>query len=41
MGKEVEEAKDQYKDNNSVYLEDELGDIFWDFFCLTYSLQNE
>jgi NTP pyrophosphatase (non-canonical NTP hydrolase) len=41
LRKEVEETKEQYKDNNSVYLEDELGDIFWDFFCLSYSLQNE
>ena len=26
---EVDEALEEYKKNNSVYLEDELGDVFW------------
>lgn len=27
----TEESLDEYKKNNKVYLEDELGDIFWDY----------
>ncbi len=36
---EIEEMKDEIKLNNSVYLEDELGDVFWDYVCLLHSLQ--
>ena len=38
---EVKEAKDEIKRNNSVYLEDELGDIFWTYMRLLYSLEKE
>lgn len=39
--KEIQEAKAEVKENNSVYLEDELWDIFWDFLCLVETLKNE
>lgn len=39
--KEIQEAKDEVKENNSVYLEDELGDIFWDYLCLIETLKRE
>lgn len=38
---EIKEAKDENKKNNSVYLEDELWDIFWDYMCLLASLERE
>ena len=38
---ELEEAKEEIKQNNSVYLEDELGDVFWDMMCLLTSLEQE
>lgn len=38
---EFEEMKVEIKKNNSVYLEDELWDIFWDFMCLLSSLKQE
>ena len=38
---EFEEVEEQLKDNNSVYLEDELWDVFWDYMCLLYSLKSE
>ncbi len=28
---EIKEALIEYKENNKIYLEDELGDIFWDW----------
>lgn len=36
---ELSEAKEEIKLDNSVYLEDELWDIFWDYLCLLQSLQ--
>lgn len=38
--KEIEEAKQELNTNN-VYLEDELGDILWDYLCLLNSLKFE
>jgi NTP pyrophosphatase (non-canonical NTP hydrolase) len=38
---ELEEAKEEYKENNSIYLEDELWDVLWTYLCLLYSLENE
>jgi NTP pyrophosphatase (non-canonical NTP hydrolase) len=38
---ELQEAKEEYKDNNSVYLEDELWDVFWTYLCLLNSLESE
>jgi len=31
---EIEEMEKEFKINNSVYLEDELWDIFWDYMCI-------
>ena len=41
MIEEVEEAFDEIKEKNSIYLEDELWDVFWDYCCLLQSLQKE
>lgn len=38
---ELEEVEEQLKDNNSVYLEDELWDLFWVYLCFLYSLKSE
>ncbi len=38
---ELKEAKDEIKPNNTVYLEDELWDVFWDYMCLLNSLEQE
>jgi len=38
---ELEEVKCEIKKNNSVYLEDELGDILWNYFCLIHSLKED
>ena len=38
---EIDEAKQEIRENNSVYLEDELGDVFWDMMCLLTSLEKE
>jgi len=38
---EVEEAFDEIKENNSVYLEDELWDIFWTYIVLLQGLQKK
>ena len=38
---EIEEAQDENKDSNQVYLEDELGDIVWDYFMLCNALIQE
>ena len=38
---EAQEVKDEIKENNSVYLEDELWDVFRNFVCLAYALENE
>lgn len=41
LEEELEEVKDEIKENNSVYLEDELWDVFWDFVCLINSLEQD
>lgn len=38
---EFDEVKLELKEKNSIYLEDELWDLFWDYICLLYSLENE
>ncbi|MDD3145418.1 MAG: MazG nucleotide pyrophosphohydrolase domain-containing protein [Candidatus Gracilibacteria bacterium] len=38
---ELYEVEDEIKEKNSVYLEDELGDVFWNYLCLLHSLENE
>ena len=35
---ELDEAKAEIKKDNSVYLEDELWDVFWDYISLLNSL---
>jgi NTP pyrophosphatase (non-canonical NTP hydrolase) len=39
--KEINEAEAENKINNKIYLEYELGDIFWDYMCLLQSLKAE
>ncbi len=41
MQNEIKEMEEELKKDNSVYLEDELGDIFWDYLNLIYSLEKE
>lgn len=41
LKEEIEEVKEEIKELNSVYLEDELWDIFWDYLCLLHSLEEE
>ncbi len=41
MEDEVQEWFDEIRENNSVYLEDELWDIFWVYVCLLQSLEKE
>ena len=38
---ELEEAEQEIKENNSVYLEDELGDVVWTVIWLLASLEQE
>ncbi len=38
---ELEEMKEELKSWNRVFLEDELGDIFWDYMCLLENLEIE
>ena len=38
---ELEEAEQEIKENNSVYLEDELGDVVWTVIWLLASLEKE
>lgn len=38
---ELREVQEEMKENNSVYLEDELGDIFWDYLNLLYCLEEK
>lgn len=38
---ELKEAIKEIKENNSVYLEDELWDVFWGYICLVHSLEQE
>lgn len=39
--KELDEVIEQDQLNNSVYLEDELWDVFWDYLMLLQSLKHE
>ncbi|MFK7780032.1 MAG: MazG nucleotide pyrophosphohydrolase domain-containing protein [Candidatus Gracilibacteria bacterium] len=41
LKEEIQEAEEEIKNNNSVHLEDELGDVFWDYICLLHALENE
>ncbi len=36
---EIDEVKVEYDANKKVLLEDELGDVFWDYICLLESLE--
>lgn len=36
---EVEEVRDEVKEQNQVHLEDELSDIAWDYCCLLAQLE--
>ena len=38
---EIAEAKLEDRENNHVYLEDELWDVFWDYLMLLQSLKSE
>lgn len=38
---EMDEVKAEYRNNNHIYLEDELGDVFWNYICFLESLQKE
>lgn len=38
---ELKEAENEIREWNSVYLEDELWDIFWDYICLLNSLEQD
>jgi len=38
---EIEEMQVELKENNTVYLEDELGDVLWCYLCLTHSLHKK
>jgi len=40
LEKEIQEAKNELN-NHQVYLEDELGDVLWDYLCLLNSLKVE
>ncbi len=36
---EVEEVRDEIKENNRIHLEDELSDIAWDYACVLAELE--
>ncbi|USN58605.1 MAG: nucleotide pyrophosphohydrolase [Candidatus Peribacteria bacterium] len=38
---ELSEATQEIKQHNTVYLEDELGDVFWCYICLLHSLEED
>jgi NTP pyrophosphatase (non-canonical NTP hydrolase) len=38
---ELEEVKAEIKDGRECYLEDELGDVLWDFICMLKHLEDE
>jgi NTP pyrophosphatase (non-canonical NTP hydrolase) len=41
LHEEITEAQAENKDHNQVYLEDELGDVFWDYMMLVHALESE
>jgi NTP pyrophosphatase (non-canonical NTP hydrolase) len=38
---EIYEVHKEIRENNHVFLEDELGDVFWNFSCLLASLEKK
>ena len=38
---EIDEVKKEIRKNNSVYLEDELWDVLWDYLNLIYFLEHD
>ncbi len=38
---ELKEVEEELKEKNSVYLEDELWDVFWTYVCFLQSLKAE
>ena len=38
---ELDEVSEELHSNRSCYLEDELGDVLWDYLCLLKHLENE
>lgn len=36
---EIDEVKVEFEEEKRVFLEDELGDVFWDYICLLDSLE--
>lgn len=38
---EVEEVREEIKENNSVFLVDELSDIAWDYACVLAQLESQ
>ena len=41
LKEELNETVDEIKKDNSIYLEDELWDIFWTYINLLYTLEEE
>ena len=41
MKKEIEEVGEELNSGRQCYLEDELGDVFWDYLNLLHNLENE
>jgi NTP pyrophosphatase (non-canonical NTP hydrolase) len=38
---ELDEVNEELHSDRQCYLEDELGDVLWDYFCLLKHLENE
>ena len=41
LKKEIDEVEDELVFDRPCYLEDELGDVFWDYLNLLYNLEQE
>jgi len=41
LGKEIEEVREELESGRQCYLEDELGDVLWDYLNLLYNLEDE
>lgn len=39
--KEIDEVKEELEQNRICYLEDELGDVLWDYINILLNLENE
>lgn len=37
----MEEVREEFFPENQIYLEDELGDVLWNYFCFLKSLEME